>query len=175
MVTISSLAKASGLARSTLLYYHRLGLLKPSGRSRAGYRLYAPADVERLETICMYRQIGIPLGEIRRLLNTTGSTVAREILIRRLRKLDCEIADSRRQQRTIVELLKQKQLQQGEDMLNKERWVEIMRAAGLTDEDMRNWHSQFEKMEPEAHREFLESLGIESEEIEKIRERSRNS
>ena len=58
--------------------------------------------------------------------------------------------------------------------MNKERWVEIMRAAGLKEQDMRNWHIQFEKMEPEAHQEFLESLGIETAEIEKIRERSRN-
>jgi len=50
-------------------------------------------------------------------------------------------------------------------MVNKERWVEIMRAAGLTDEAMRNWHIQFERMEPEAHQEFLESLGIEAAEI----------
>ncbi|MBN2242822.1 MAG: hypothetical protein JW793_09040 [Acidobacteria bacterium] len=54
-------------------------------------------------------------------------------------------------------------------MLNKERWIDIMRAAGLTDRNMRNWHIQFEKMEPDAHQEFLESLGIEAVEIEKIR------
>lgn len=173
MVTISSLAKASGLARSTLLYYDRLGLLKPAGRSSAGYRLYAPADLERLEQICLYRQIGIPLGEIRKLLDAPGKNVSLDILQRRLRKLDREIANFRRQQQTIVELLKQKQLQQGVEMLNKERWVDIMRAAGLTDEDMHNWHIQFEKMEPEAHQEFLESLGIENPEIEKIRQWSR--
>ena len=174
MVTISSLAKASGLARSTLLYYDRLGLLKPSVRSGAGYRLYAPSDVERLEEICLYRQIGIPLGEIKELLDTSGATVTMEILQRRLRRLDREIANFRRQQHTIVELLKQKQLQKGVEMLNKERWVDIMRAAGLTDEDMHNWHIQFEKMEPEAHQEFLESLGIEAPEIQNIREWSRN-
>jgi len=173
MVTISNLAKASGLSRSTLLYYDRLGLLKPSGRSGAGYRLYAPDDVERLEAICLYRQIGIPLGEIKELLNTSGATVTLEILQRRLRKLDREIANFRRQQHTIVELLKQKQLQQGVEMLNKERWVDIMRAAGLTEEDMHNWHTQFEKMEPDAHQEFLESLGIKAPEIQKIREWSR--
>ena len=60
-------------------------------------------------------------------------------------------------------------------MINKERWVEIMRAAGLKDEDMRNWHVQFEKMEPEAHQEFLESLGIKPDEIKKIREWSRKA
>lgn len=174
MVTISSLAKAYGLSRSTLLYYDRLGLLKPSERSSAGYRLYAPSDVVRLESICLYRQIGIPLGEIKTLLDTSGATVPHEILRNRLKKLDSEIANFRRQQHTIVALLKQKQLHQGDTMLNKERWVEIMRSAGLTDQDMHNWHIQFEKMEPEAHREFLESLGIESREIDKIREWSRN-
>jgi MerR family transcriptional regulator, thiopeptide resistance regulator len=173
MVTISSLGKTFGLSRSTLLYYDRLGLLKPSGRSGAGYRLYGPDDIERLEKICLYRQIGIPLGEIRTLLDTSGTTVPLEILQRRLRKLDREIANFRRQQHTIVELLKQKQLQQGVEMLNKDRWVAIMRAAGLTDQDMQNWHIQFEKMEPDAHQEFLESLGIETSEIEEIREWSR--
>ena len=58
-------------------------------------------------------------------------------------------------------------------MINKERWVEIMRAAGLNEKDMHNWHIQFEKMEPEAHQEFLESLGIKATEIQKIRELSR--
>ncbi len=59
------------------------------------------------------------------------------------------------------------------NMINKERWVEIMRAAGLKEQDMSNWHRQFEKMEPEAHQEFLESLGIEQSEIKRIREHSR--
>ena len=58
-------------------------------------------------------------------------------------------------------------------MIRKERWVEIMRAAGFSETDMHNWHIQFEKMEPEAHQEFLESLGIEAAEISRIREWSR--
>ena len=65
-------------------------------------------------------------------------------------------------------------LQIGEmPMLNKERWVEVMRAAGLTEADMHRWHIQFEKMEPEAHQEFLESLGIEAAEIGRIRDWAR--
>jgi len=60
-------------------------------------------------------------------------------------------------------------------MIGKDRWVEIMRAAGLSDQEMENWHRQFENMEPEAHREFLQSLGIKPAEIEKIREWSRKA
>ena len=54
-------------------------------------------------------------------------------------------------------------------MVNKDRWVEIMKAAGFDEEAMHNWHKQFEKMEPEAHQEFLESLNIDEEEIAQIR------
>jgi MerR family transcriptional regulator, thiopeptide resistance regulator len=173
MVTISALAKASGLSRSALLYYDRLGLLKPSGRSCAGYRQYSPAELDRLEQICLYRQIGIPLKEMRKLLDKSKPTVSIEILQRRLRVLGREIANFQKQQQCIVQLLKQRQIQQGAEMINKDRWVEIMRAAGFTELDMRNWHVQFEKMEPEAHQEFLVSLGINAAEIQKIREWSR--
>lgn len=173
MLTISALARESGLSRSALLYYDRLGLLKPAGRSRAGYRLYSSNETERLGQICLYRQMGIPLREMKRLLARSDGNAPVEILERRLRALGREIASLRKQQRQIVQLLRQRQLRKGVEMINKERWVDIMRAAGLKDEDMRNWHVQFEKMEPDAHQEFLESLGIEPPEIRKIREWSR--
>ncbi len=54
-------------------------------------------------------------------------------------------------------------------MVTKERWVEIMSAAGLSDQDMMNWHRKFEAMEPNEHQKFLESLGIAPDEIRKIR------
>jgi DNA-binding transcriptional MerR regulator len=171
--TISALARESGLSRSALLYYDRLGLLKPHGRSRAGYRLYTPAEVERLGQICSFRQMGIPLREMRKLLDKSGGNASALILRHRLRILDREISNLRRQQHCILELLKQKQLTQGVEMITKDRWVEIMRAAGFNEEDMHNWHIQFEKMEPDAHQEFLESLAIKPAEINKIREWSR--
>jgi len=173
VVTISALAKGSGLSRSALLYYDRLGLLRPSRRSRSGYRLYSPAEVERLEQICLFRQMGIPLKDLRKLFEKNAGNTSTQILRRRLRVLGREISNLRRQQREIVELLKQKQLQQGVDMISKDRWVDIMKSAGLSEQDMHNWHIQFEKMEPEAHQEFLESLGIEAAEISRIREWSR--
>jgi MerR family transcriptional regulator, thiopeptide resistance regulator len=173
MATISALAKASGLSRSALLYYDRLGLLKPSGRSRSGYRQYSATEVERLEEICLYRQMGIPLKEMKHLFDKSKPNVSAKILQRRLRVLGHEIADLQRQQQCIVRLLQQKQIQQGVEMIDKNRWVEIMKAAGFAEKDMRNWHIQFEKMEPEAHQEFLQSLGIKDPEIQSIREWSR--
>jgi len=43
----------------------------------------------------------------------------------------------------------------------------------MNDEDMQNWHRQFEKLEPEAHQEFLESLQIDDNEIKQIRQWSK--
>ena len=172
-LTISALARASGLSRSTLLYYDCLGLVKPRNRSTANYRLYSENEVARLEQVCLHRRMGIPLKEIRTILEDSGKGAVVEILQRRLRALGREIAVLQQQQRCIVQLLRQKPLQKEAEVVNKKRWVEIMRAAGLSEEDMHNWHVQFERMEPEAHQEFLESLGIPAAEIDSIREYSR--
>ena len=170
--TIGALAKASGLSRSTLLYYDRLGLLRRRKRTAANYRLYYEHEVKRLEQLCVHRKMGIPLKEIRRILEDSGQGAVVEILQRRLQALGREITGLQLQQRQIVQILKQKPLHKEAEVISKERWVEIMRAAGLSEEDMHNWHLQFEKMEPEAHQEFLQSLGIPKAEIESIRRHS---
>lgn len=129
-----------------------------------------------------------------------GDTATETMLERHLESLVREIESLRKQQRQVVLLLEQitsrtsnrgsgnrKARRPGaqskghnkpkpfftkeNDMITKDRWVEIMRAAGLSDDDMHNWHRQFERLEPDAHQEFLESLGIDSNEIQKIRER----
>ncbi len=61
-------AELSGVTVRTLHHYDRLGLLSPSGRTEAGYRLYSDRDLVRLEQILALKFIGFPLKEIRRLL-----------------------------------------------------------------------------------------------------------
>ena len=104
------------------------------------------------------------------LLDERAGSTAGEILRQRLGVLGREIANLRRQQRSIMQILNQEILYKEPTVINKERWVEIMRAAGLSEHDMHSWHIQFEKMEPAAHQEFLESLGIEPAEVEQIRQ-----
>src|ERR1044071_7203705 len=70
--SISKLARAFGLSRSTLLYYDRIGLLKPSGRTGAGYRHYSQKDFRRLQRICQFREAGLPLKDIARVLSSGG-------------------------------------------------------------------------------------------------------
>jgi MerR family transcriptional regulator, thiopeptide resistance regulator len=198
-ITIGELSHRTGLSRSALLYYHRLGLLRAGRRSEANYRLYSPADVERLEDICFYRGMGIPLQQIARLLeHAQNAGPAERILRQRLQTLQREIAARQEQERQIVRLLEQlsthprprparvgrpsnvssrgergKTLNTKEDsMVSKQRWVEIMRAAGFSEQDMLRWHQSFEKLEPQNHEEFLASLGIAPDEIARIRKSS---
>jgi DNA-binding transcriptional MerR regulator len=56
----------------TLHHYDEIGLLRPSGRSEAGYRLYAHEDLLRLQEIVVWRQLGFSLPEIRELLDDPG-------------------------------------------------------------------------------------------------------
>lgn len=170
--TVGVLARAAGLARSTLLYYDRIGLLPPSRRSRTGYRLYGEDARARLETIRTYRSVGLGLREVRALLDARGGRTA-TLLTTRLDQLNQEIAALREQQRVIVELLKNRALLKGARALDKRRWVQILEAAGLDQAAMHRWHVGFEALAPESHQDFLESLGIGKTEIASIRARAR--
>ena len=70
MYTIGQLSRCSGLSRSTLLYYDRKGLLNPTARTEANYRLYNDKDLTRLELILNYRETGISLEQIKQLLDS---------------------------------------------------------------------------------------------------------
>jgi DNA-binding transcriptional MerR regulator len=62
---VGALAKRTGVSVRTLHYYDEIGLLVPSQRSEAAYRLYTAADVVRLQQIMSLRQLGFSLEEIR--------------------------------------------------------------------------------------------------------------
>lgn len=183
MWTISKLGRRFGLSRSTLLYYDRRGLLSPSERSGAGYRLYSEEDAARLGRICTYRRAGLSLEEVQAVLDATGSGRLETALRKRLEELQGEISSLRHQQRVVVELLRQnldpksaldlQPLLSEAGLLNKEAWVSILRATGLSDEEMLRWHVEFERQSPEGHQDFLEALGIQEEEVESIRRWSR--
>jgi DNA-binding transcriptional MerR regulator len=50
-LTVSQVAGIAGVSVRTLHHYDEIGLLKPSGRSAAGYRLYSDADLARLQQV----------------------------------------------------------------------------------------------------------------------------
>jgi DNA-binding transcriptional MerR regulator len=59
---VGRLADATGVTVRTLHHDEAVGLLVPSGRSEAGHRLYADADVRRLYAIMALRELGMPLS-----------------------------------------------------------------------------------------------------------------
>ncbi len=168
MYTIGEAAKQFGLSRSTLLYYDRKGLLSPTGRTPSNYRLYSSKDLSRLEQIRQLRDAGIPLESIATLLDKPSGRVA-ATLQQRLDQLNHEIAGLRQQQQLIVHLLGRDELLRNTRIMNKQRWVNLLQACGMDEQQMRQWHRLFEHEAPEAHQDFLESLGIDQDEIMAIR------
>jgi MerR family transcriptional regulator, thiopeptide resistance regulator len=62
--SVGQLARLAGISVRTLHHYDDVKLLVPSGRTSGGYRRYAEQDVERLQRILFYRELGFPLEEI---------------------------------------------------------------------------------------------------------------
>ena len=174
MLTVSQLAQRCGLSRSTLLYYESIGLLKPAPRTAGNYRSYGEADLRRLQQICVYRNAGLKLQDIRGIL-VRPENDASAVLQRRLLELSTEVEKLRGHQRAILKLLKHKNSLRRTEMISKQKWTSIMQAAGFTQADMQRWHAEFERSAPEEHQEFLEFLHIPKDEIRSIREASRTA
>jgi MerR family transcriptional regulator, thiopeptide resistance regulator len=68
VLRVGEVARLASVSVRTLHHYDRLGLVTPSERSEADYRLYAPPDLERLQTVLFYKELGFALETIRALL-----------------------------------------------------------------------------------------------------------
>lgn len=171
MYTVSQFARRFGLSRSTLLYYDEIGLISPSARSAANYRLYSEDDLRKMERIRAFREAGLALEVIAQLLheNPGAATTALE---QHLATLNAEIARLRQQQHVTARLLGGASVLQGTRARNKEQWIALLAAAGMSEDDMRRWHVEFECHFPQAHQEFLQSLGLPEAEVATIRAQS---
>lgn len=88
--SVGQVAAFAGVTVRTLHHYDRAGLLSPSGRSGAGYRLYSDTDLARLQQILFYRELGFSLDEIAEILKDPQAN-ALEQLQARVRQLSEEI------------------------------------------------------------------------------------
>lgn len=173
-MTIGRLARQFGLSRSALLYYDRIGLLRPSGRSEAGYRRYSESDAKELGRICLYRQTGLSLERIRALRGGEGvGSESVAALEEQLRRIAEQMGDLRRRQQLIVKLIDKPHLLEEQSPMNRERWTRLLRAAGFSEQALSQWHAEFERSAPEEHRQFLEFLNIPERDIERIRDAAR--
>jgi len=94
--TVGELAKLTGITVRTLHHYDQIGLVQPSDRSDAGYRLYGDADVLRLQQVLLYRELGLPLDQIAGVLAAHSPREAlakhRETLVAKRVQLDAMLA-----------------------------------------------------------------------------------
>jgi len=190
LLSLGQMARQCGLARSSLLHYEALGLLLPTGRSLAGYRLYGAAEVERLRVIRRYREAGLSLAEIGDLLGRRAAAdagngngngngdgdgdgdEAARLLEQRLFALCREIESRKAQQKKLAKLLAAPEFR-GRAGAGKAAWVALLQRAGFTEQDRLDWHRYYEADSPGEHAAFLRSLGLSEAEVEAIREWSR--
>ena len=78
-MNVGEVAALAGVTVRTLHHYDRIGLLSPSGRTSAGYRQYAPADLDRLHRVLVYRELGFPLEEVATLLDDPAADPAEHL------------------------------------------------------------------------------------------------
>ena len=96
--TVGELAKLTGVTVRTLHHYDEIGLVTPSQRTAAGYRLYGERDVLRLQQVLVHRELGLPLEQIAAVLDAPGFArvdalqAQRAALVQRRGKLDAMLA-----------------------------------------------------------------------------------
>ena len=96
--TVCQVAELAGVTVRTLHHYDAIGLLAPRARTRTGHRRYTVADLERLQQILFYRELGLPLEEIAALLDDPYADAAahlrrqRRLLTQRIARLQAMVA-----------------------------------------------------------------------------------
>jgi len=96
-MTIGEAAKASGISTKMLRHYEAIGLIEPVARSSAGYRLYRPSDMQRLQFVRRARLLGFSLariGELLKLWQDGGrqSADVKQLALQHVHELDADIA-----------------------------------------------------------------------------------
>ena len=92
--TVGAVSRLAGVTVRTLHHYDEIGLLSPSDRSEAGYRRYDDADLDRLQRILFYRELGFGLDDIRSVITDGGADASAHLrrqhamLLDRIRRLE---------------------------------------------------------------------------------------
>ncbi|EPM5302926.1 MerR family transcriptional regulator [Cronobacter sakazakii] len=90
LLQVGELAKRAGLTVRTLHHYESLGLLIPSGRTAAGYRLYNRDDIQRLHHIQALTRMGLSLAQVRECLES-GSMTLTEVIDTQITQLNAQL------------------------------------------------------------------------------------
>lgn len=152
MKTVKEVSKLAGISIRTLRYYDEIGLLKPSQVTEAGYRLYDDGALERLQEILFFKELELPLDQIRRLVENPALD-RQEVLMMQKALLERK----RNRLNGIIELI--------DDVRNG---VNTMSFAAFTEEDVSKIvEHTIGSMKPEDLQAYTERLGS----VEAVREK----
>jgi len=157
MNSISQVSKLIGVARSTLLYYERIGIITPKRNLENGYREYSQKDIDSLLLVRQLQQAGLSLKES---INIMHGNLDSDLISKRYQDLEKEIKNMIMAKEVLRSLL--------------------TRATGeiVTEDKLvtsgRNWHAEFERQGSEAHSAWLKKLGFDEKESLYIRWVTRN-
>jgi MerR family transcriptional regulator, thiopeptide resistance regulator len=82
-LTVSQVSKLAGVSVRTLHHYDEIGLLRPSGRSGGGYRLYGQGELQRLQQVLFFKELGFPLDEISKIMRDRAFDLHAALLLQR--------------------------------------------------------------------------------------------
>lgn len=97
--TVQKLGRLAGVSTRTLRYYDEIGILKPARINSSGYRIYGQAEVDRLQQILFYRELGVGLDSIKKIVTAPSFDGAaalkehRDKLLEKREQLDLLIAN----------------------------------------------------------------------------------
>jgi DNA-binding transcriptional MerR regulator len=152
---VGDLSKQTGLSIRTLHYYDEIGLLKPSGHTEAGHRLYRSVDIIRLQQIVSLRQLGFSLDEIKDCLeNPNFSPIA--VMQKRMTQL-CQQIELQQQLLRLLESISARLQTAGEVSTND--FIKAIEVSTMT-EDLFNKYYTPEQLQYLAQRK--EMLGEEA-------------
>lgn len=144
MQTVRQLADLAGITPRTLHHYDAIGLLKPSLVGGNGYRYYGEEALLRLQQILLYRELGLDLDAIKRLMGKKDFSVVKALeahrvaLRKRIERLETLVATV---DRTLA-------AQKGETAMNDQQLFE-----GLTAQEKEYAEEAMERWDPQVVRE----------------------
>jgi cob(I)alamin adenosyltransferase len=125
--TVGELAKAAGVTVRTLHHYDDLGLLRPTERSGAGYRIYDEQGLDRLYRILVLRDLGFPLAKVASLLDADAGSL-QSATRAQLERTEREIAEAEGLQGRLTQILRAQEESRGP---TPEELIETMEAMSM--------------------------------------------
>lgn len=172
MYTIRDLCEKSGLSRSALLYYDSIGILSPTSRNGANYRLYSEEALRQLERICTYREAGVPLEEIGQILKM-GESIERTVLEKTLTLLNTEARKIKHRQEKITTMLQNEK--SASLNIDVDSIMSTLATIGFGEDMLLKIHKMLEDESPDMHRKLLALFDFSDDEVNSILSKVQNN